>query len=291
MQLTNKSNLPAPVVNAVRRSMREYDAGGSNRTITQIIDSPRKVALERGREDEVVVDVVDQIAPLIGTALHKLAQLGADSAHIAEERIFINIDGWKISGQIDLQHIDEDGFMAYDYKYTGTVSLTNGEPKIEWVNQANAYAYLIEKTKGIPCKGLFVVAFLRDRNRARAENDPNYPQADAVLIPLPMWSFEDQENYVLERVRLHKEAFRRLTFGEELPLCTDEERWKRQDKWALMKEGRKSAVKLYSSSEEANEALKEKHYVEHRPGETIRCNNYCPVKDWCDQFKREVEEA
>ena len=181
--------------------------------------------------------------------------------------------------------------MAFDYKYTGTVSLTNGEPKSEWVNQANAYAYLIEKTKGIPCKGLFVVAFLRDRNRARAENDPNYPQADAVLVPIPMWSFEDQETYVLERVRLHKEAFRRLTFGEELPFCTDEERWKRQDKWALMKEGRKSAVKLYDSSEEANEALKEKHYVEHRPGEAIRCNNYCPVKDWCDQFKREVEEA
>jgi hypothetical protein len=64
-----------------------------------------------------------------------------------------------------------------------------------------------------------------------------------------------------------------------------------------MKEGRKSAVKLYDNQEDALAAVKELgdsiglnpgHYVEHRPGNYIRCaGNYCLVAQFCKQWADE----
>ena len=56
-----------------------------------------------------------------------------------------------------------------------------------------------------------------------------------------------------------------------------------------MKEGRKSAIKLYDNKEEAEEALKnndhDDYYLEERKGEPTFCIGYCPVSKYCDQHK------
>ena len=62
-------------------------------------------------------------------------------------------------------------------------------------------------------------------------------------------------------------------------------------KWALMKDGRKSAVKLFDSETEAmlykqtakdGDAL----FIDHRKGEFTRCEgNFCGVAEFCDQYK------
>jgi hypothetical protein len=96
------------------------------------------------------------------------------------------------------------------------------------------------------------------------------------VIPVPLWTAEEQDNFLNERVRLHQAA--------RPEPCTDEERWKTSDVWALMKEGRKSAVKLFSSEMEANSAADSAgngHSVVHRRGEYKRCANYCSVSHGC----------
>ena len=57
--------------------------------------------------------------------------------------------------------------------------------------------------------------------------------------------------------------------------------------YAVKKHGRKTAVRVFKTIEEAVELAKEKdHYVETRPGEPTRCvGNYCGVADYCPQFK------
>ncbi len=42
---------------------------------------------------------------------------------------------------------------------------------------------------------------------------------------------------------------------EQIPFCSAEERWERGEKWAVMKRGRKSAVKLHTSEFSAEQHL------------------------------------
>ena len=78
--------------------------------------------------------------------------------------------------------------------------------------------------------------------------------------------------------------------GEELQPCSDEERWMTETVYATKKEGRKSAIRLFKTIEEATElAEKEKGYVETRQGEPKRCTgDFCGVSKWCKQYQGEI---
>lgn len=60
--------------------------------------------------------------------------------------------------------------------------------------------------------------------------------------------------------------------------------------FAVRVPGRKSAVKLYPEPAAAAEhaATLKQGYVEHRPGEPVRCTGYCPVAGWCPQRQAEL---
>ena len=120
-----------------------------------------------------------------------------------------------------------------------------------------------------------------------------YPEAEAVMIDIPMWDSVTTEMYVRERLDMHRNAKVSMDFGDELPDCTDSERWQSETIYAVMREGRKTAIRLFKTIDEANElAEKEKGYVETRPGEPKRCTgNYCGVAEWCDQYQGEVNDA
>ena len=75
-----------------------------------------------------------------------------------------------------------------------------------------------------------------------------------------------------------------------IPLCTDEDMWKKEDKYAVMKKNRKTALRVLSSEEEAREYVSNidgKLEIVKREGECSRCvGNYCGVADFCDQYKK-----
>ena len=81
-----------------------------------------------------------------------------------------------------------------------------------------------------------------------------------------------------------------IAMGETIPQCTPEERWLRPTKYAVMKKGRKRAIKLHDNETEAHghaETLGKDHLVELRKGEAGRCEKYCPVALFCPQFQKE----
>ena len=72
--------------------------------------------------------------------------------------------------------------------------------------------------------------------------------------------------------------------------CSPSERWAKPGKFAVNREGRKSAVRLLDSQEEAEEFMAglrgEGYSISYRNEDNIRCeNNYCQVAEFCDQFK------
>jgi hypothetical protein len=59
-----------------------------------------------------------------------------------------------------------------------------------------------------------------------------------------------------------------------------------------MREGRKTAVKLFDSEPTAEAFLAicdEKHRIEKRPGVSVRCAEYCAVSRFCSQYQAEQE--
>ena len=285
MKLTNKFGLPNPVVKALTRN--EYTKGDSNRSITQLIDSPRVRILKQEHWEELEEDVSEKMWAVLGSAAHKMFEETGDDNHISEERLFTEIDGWIVSGAIDVQRIEQDGITIMDYKTTSVWSVIMG--KVEWERQLNCYAALVRKSKGSKVKGLKVIAILRDWRSRDAQDKIDYPKAPIVEIDIPMWSEEEQDRYLNDRVSLHQKAeFDRLT-GMELPWCSDEERWIKESKWAIKKKGQRRAQKLFDNEEDAKAALIDGLEIEFRRGEATRCKaNWCRVNAWCSQYQQEV---
>lgn len=296
-RLSNVLNLPAPLVAAIARD--EYDNGGADISITTLLKPPRMVELERRHWHEIVEDANERIWSLIGRIGHAILAAGAQT-NLVEYRLFMNCLGWKVSGQVDI--LNEHTIS--DYKFVSVWSIKDG-PKIEWIQQLNLYRLLAEKLEIQPLgiQTLEVCAVLRDWSKLEAKRSSEYPQSGVQMFQLPIWTLENAQAFLEHRVRLHQEA------REILPECSSEETWERPDKWAVMKQGRKSALRVLESEEEALAWAIDNDWARHddegvykwkeyiiafhpgisivkRPGERVRCASYCAVADFCEQWKQ-----
>ncbi len=284
MKLTNKFNLPQTFVNVLKRPT--YSKGRANLSVTQLINSPKIVSLTKLFEDEIEEDVADMVWSVFGSAVHKVLEHGKDDNHLIEERIHAAIDGWNISGAVDLQVVHGDGIGIRDYKTTSVWAVMN--EKIEWEQQLNIYAWLVEHVKRTPVKDLGIVAIIRDWSRREAGTREGYPEAPIKEIPIKLWSMQEREAFIKQRIALHSACEFAMEADEDLPPCTPEEMWERPTIWAVRKTGNVRAKSLHESEAQANEAaqkLGKGFEVEVRPGERVRCANFCPVNAHCKQWR------
>ena len=289
MKLTNKFNLPQTFVNVIQRPT--YSRGNSEISVTEILSPPQLVQLRRRHAEDIEEDAADRVWSLFGSACHNILQHGKDDNHVVEERLFTTFEGWSISGQIDLQEIQPDGTVVIsDYKVTSAWAVQ--QEKTEWVNQLNLYAWLVETTKSIPVSGLKIVGIVRDWSRREAALKESYPQAPIVVLDIPLWDHDVREQFVRTRLNLHNEANFAAVSGT-MPECTSDEMWEKPTAYAVMKEGGKRAKKVFLFKQEAEAFLAEQkgtHYVETREGGRIRCESFCQVAPFCDQWKNYRKE-
>lgn len=277
MKLTNRMSLPEAIVDAVRND--GYTRGDADISVTQLVAPPQKVALEREYADQITEDASDRIFSLIGQSIHTILER-ANRKGVAERRLSAMVEGWKISGAMDLY--EEDGVLN-DYKTTSAWSVKSGV-KDEWLAQLNAYAHILREN-GHEVRGLRVIAILRDWSKMEAARTPDYPQSQVAVMTVELWPAPIAAKYVRDRVILHQMA------RQSLPSCTSSERWEKAPVFALMKRGQKKAVKLYD-----NRADAESHaasdtkllYVQARPGQAVRCEHYCSVSKFCPQYQSET---
>lgn len=311
MQFTNKYNLPQAIVNAVCRD--PYDRGEADMSVSDIIDSPRAKTLLQIHDSKLVVDVSERIWSLFGRAVHQILEWGADEESVPEERLFykLNIGGTDvtISGAMDLQETDGEGrTIIKDWKVTSVYAYKAEKPA--WPNQLNCYAHLMRnaqfaeswidgekkryKHRPNNVGGLQIGAILRDWNSGQAKRDPSYPQAPIQMVELPLWASKEAKVYFESRVAMHVRA-RSLEFaGLDLPPCTDEERWKDEESFAVMKEGGKRALALYDNRPEAQnhlDNLKVPAFIEVRGGTPKRCESWCGAAPYCSQYQKELSNG
>jgi len=284
MKLTNKFKIPQTFVNVLERPT--YNKGKSNISATQLLNSPKIVTLTNKYNDDIEQDVSQMIWSLFGSAMHGVLEHGKDDNHIVEQRLHAELDGWQISGAVDLQVVDQDGIHIKDYKTTSVWSVMNEKP--EWEQQLNIYAWLVAFNKKVTIKSLGIVAILRDWKDREVGTKENYPESPIKEVPIRLWTYEQQERFILERIAFHSAAEFALETGESLPDCTPQEMWEKPTTYAVIKKGNTRAKAVYEFEEFANTALKElgdAYEIQVRQGERTRCKSYCPVNKWCKQYQ------
>ena len=271
MRVTNKHGLPQVVVDAV---LSDPYTGGGDISTTKLIDAPQIKVLGSQYKDQITTDVSDRVWSLLGQAVHTVLERAGIRAQgmVAEHRFFAEYNGWTLSGQADV--LDLDAGAIRDYKMT-TVFKAKGNHA--WNRQLNVLRWLAMQN-GYVINRLEIIAIFRDWRKTEAEKNPDYPQAAIQTIDIPVWDDEQLEQYLDERVRLHQAAVR----GEPVS-CSDEERWKDDDKWAIIKPGGARALKVVDAQPEP-EAVPAGYIVQHRPGQYKRCLHYCDVAAWCPQW-------
>ena len=288
MTISNIYNLPQPFVDLV--SGDTYSKGESDITTTGLAQPPKIAELTRRHSSEITMDASEKVWTMMGTANHYVLEqiaLRNPERYVTEQRFYLDIDGVKLGGQIDL--FDRETETLWDYKVS-SVYKAMSDDKLEWTKQANVNKLLCEHN-GFHPKKLAILLVMKDWKRKEAEFKADYPKCAIQEIPLPIWREEETLAYIKSRINLHNAA-KLIEVEDAIPVCTEEERWAKPTTWAVLKEkGAKRAVAngIYESEPEAlAHAKRISGAIEKRDGSNPRCENYCQVKKWC-QFGRSLK--
>jgi hypothetical protein len=283
MEITNNYNLPEPIYNAVKGVYPQKDGRLS---VTRLIDSPLIPKLLKEYWDEITEDASGRLWALLGNALDGVLTEHAPKHWIVQEKLEVPIDGLTLVGKID--YFDPETGVLGDWKATSVWSYVFGGRE-EWEKQLNVYDWM-ERKRGRTVTQLVAQRLFRDF-MGRKANEPDYPDIPFMSIELPRWTPEQQEAYIYERIKCHTE--------DSSPRCAAEERWEKPTTWAVMKKGRKSALRVLSElaeaktwcvdnghgkwNKDAQGAIELGSSIEivRRVGECVRCKSYCPVRHVC----------
>ena len=280
MKVTNIYSLPQALVDAISTERHNKDGEYS---ATTLLKGTCETLLTKRHWDEILVDASESIWQIFGTATHSIFEAQKDNT-FKEEFFSVDVSKSKVTGRVDSYDLENE--IIVDWK-TASVWKVIKQDFADWKRQGLIYAWLIKKC-GMNVKKCRFIALLKDHSKADARNKADYPKQPVYVYEFDVTAEDlaDTENFIEAKVK--ELEFYDLTPDENLCPCTPEERWTTPEKWAHMKEGRKSAIKLYDSEEEANKVeLKKDEYIEHRPGENKKCDNYCNCREWCPLFKKD----
>lgn len=309
MRVTNRLGLPEAFVRAVEND--SYTNHGTL-SVTTLIRPPQMVRLSQRHGDEIVEDAADRVWTILGQAGHSVLERTYQDGDIVERRLFMEVDGVKISGQLD--RLTKDGVLV-DWKFTSVYSVMDCKKngvKSDWEQQLNMLAALVrEENKKYTqpfsverdhikywnhaelCfpspKALRIVAVCRDWRQSEADRNSDYPEKVEVL-KVPLWDHDKAMAFIRERIRLHT--------MDNPPPCTDAERWATPEKWAVMEKSKKRALRLLDSKELAEQwcidngkEIGKQFYLEYRQPSYTRCERFCPVSKFCPQYNAKTEAA
>lgn len=277
----NSLPLPQGVVNALITD--RYPHGSVGLSVTTLIDSPRVRILNEQHRGEITQTPVDRVWAAFGTAMHTMLE-STGGTGLVEERLYATVDGHLVSGAIDLQ----DGNSLYDHKVTSTWTVLVGD-RAKWEAQLNLLDWLRFQSKGLRADTLANVILFRDWSH-RKVGEAGYPTEPIMALPVTQWSVEEQEEYMRKQVDAHTSASTKYAQSKTLPACTDQDRWHRPGKFAVLKRGNKRASRLCETRAEAATYIAAQQHgdfeIQERPGEDVRCaGNFCRVAPWCDQYR------
>ena len=278
--LTNNQNLPESLVSAIRNDPYR---SVSDISTTRIIRPYQQVALQKRYSHKIIEDASGRIYALIGKNTHHIIERVEVDGAVKEWTFYANILGWLVSGTIDSWER-----TLWDWKVTSIWAVKDGvKPEVE--AQMNVNKYLIEQSPYkdfVPIDSMKVVNIYRDWSKLKSLQR-GYPKSQVGIQDVNVWDEMDIWFYIHGRIKNHQ--VEQDMPDEFLTPCTPSERWEKPTVYAVHKEGRKSAVKLFNDMEPAEKFIenhkdKKKLYINIRQGESTRCEHYCNVSSYCKQY-------
>ena len=295
MRITNKLGLPQPFVDA---ATSEYAYKPKRYSVTAVLKGTREAILQRRHDDEIEQDASDMVWAIFGTAVHSILENAQETAsQIKENKLVVEMpNGYELSGIFDLY--DDATKTVTDYKTASVWKVQFGDFS-DWRRQVLAYCWMLRRI-GFDASRGEVVALLKDHSKAQAAigKHPEHP------VKRISWEFGPRDFDEIGQYLVGKfaqiEACEQLP-DDQLPLCSDAERWSRGEAYAVMKKGVQKARKLFKA-EEYGEAAEYKArefaavnggglYVEHRPGEDAKCIGYCSAAPFCGYWRERYGEG
>ena len=280
MRVTNHLNLPAAFVNAV--SITKHNAKGCY-SATTLNKGAKEIILTDRHFDEIEVDAADNVWAIWGTAVHAVLENQPDN-NFKEEFFKVPVLNSNVTGRVD--SYDMATGTIYDWK-TASVWKVQLKDFNDWRAQGLTYAWLLSKS-GLEVKRCVFIALLKDHSKSKAKFDKEYPQSPVYKYEFDVTADDlaETEKRIFTKVEEIEKA--QQLNDDDVEPCTAAERWADGEKWAVMKNGRKTAVRVFDNQQDADAMAGElgnSHYVEHRPAISRKCGEYCNVCNFCNFYK------
>lgn len=278
-----KKTYPEYLVRAV--SGDKYEPRADRMSVTRLIGPPLQRTLEMLHYDDIVEEVEDKLWALDGIgfdyAMKKFSQWG-----LTNIKLEVPFPVHKLTVVAKLDYYDVLNYVLADLKRTSIWSvkdaIAHGKP--EWVSQLNVYDRLLYQTAPqLEVHKLEIHAYARDWRPVEKLRYNDYP-SKLEIIDIPQWSKDEQMDYIDVQLQDHIQHPERE--------CTPEEKWQKEDKWAVKGLGNKTAKggKVCDSKQEADAFIAskpgKKWEIEFRPGECTKCLKYCNVSKFCKYSKQ-----
>lgn len=256
-------------------------------SVTQILKEPRAVILENRHLHKVKPEVEDKLWSFFGSAWHDIMEKSEDDSSLIEERLKYR----NVSGKFD--HYDSVPKTAYDFKFTSVWNLVYGTPD-EWQKQLSIYAWLLIYY-GFEVESIANIVVMRDWKKSEYERGKYSVPKPYAIIQHDILSEIDGmpiKEYLDSRIEL-LDGYESIT-DDELPLCSEEFRWAKPDTFAVYKNNNKKAKRVVNSEQEAEDYIewlndeKNSYRVEKREGDKYKRCEYCPIRDYCNQYKNKL---
>lgn len=279
MIITNEMGLPESFVNFVSNA-RHNETGKIS--ATTLLKGEKEIVMTDRHFDEITVDASDMVWATFGSAFHLLMEHQEDDS-FKEERFEVPVGKFTVTGKVDRYDLERE--ILEDWKTASVWKVIYGD-FADWKEQGLTYAWLL-KQNGLTVKKCRFVALLKDHSKTEAKRKADYPKK-----PVYVYEFEvtDEdlkavENRIVSKVAKVASAYE--LEDDKIAPCTAEERWATADKYAVMKDGRKTALKVCDTKEEAEKLLSELGgtRIEERKGESKKCVDYCPCREFCNFWK------
>lgn len=290
MAITNVLNLPQPFVDA---ATSDHQYRPHRYSVTEVLGGTCEAILKRRHQGEADEDVADRVWAIFGTAVHEVLRKakGTDS-QLQENWLSVPIAGdYELSGIFDLY--DDSTGTVTDYKTAGTIKWIKREFE-DYRQQVLIYCWMLRE-QGFDARNGEIVMLLRDWVKSKARYDSSYPQHQVQKVS---WSFTD-EDFEQAKDAIYS-WFARVADQEKCPddqllPCSPDQRWHKDDKWAVFQDGRKRATRVLDSQDEATALLEDlegrtgkPHHIEFRQGEDVKCEMYCSMADFCPFHRSQV---
>lgn len=322
MKVNNRLHLPEAFVKAV--SVERHNKAGCY-SATTLNKGTKEIILQERHWDELTVDAADNVWAVFGSAVHKIFQSkdpafliaifqefleeaksneeitnnevnfakkmieklkngNAEKNCFTEEKFSVPVSNSRVTGQVDLYDMEHG--IINDWKTASVYKVMKGD-FLDWYKQGMTYAWLL-KQNGLDVRRCRFIALLKDHSMTKADTDNSYPQAPVYIYEFEVTPEELEQAGERITAKVKDIEAAELLGDDDIAPCTPEERWAEPEKYAVMKNGRKSAVRVFDTLIDAENCAGElgnSHYVETRPAVSRKCGKYCICKDFCNFYR------